>query len=123
MGPLGSFIQKAGAKKYVAKSLRLKAEALAKMNNVEGAVQLMEDALKIAQKVGNPPILWQTNYSIGLLLEEQGNQQKANEHHAEAIALIEATASKLNDPSLKDSLLTSAQTKAIRDAYARTKSA
>jgi tetratricopeptide (TPR) repeat protein len=113
--------EKAGAKKYIAKGLKLKAEVLAKTGSIGEATKLMETALKMAQQVGNPPILWQTHYSFGLLLEKQGNPQKANEHHSEAITLVEATASKLNDSSLKDSLLTAAQTKAILDAYARTK--
>jgi len=113
--------EKAGAKKYIAKSLKLKAEVLAKMGNMQEAIKLMGNALKLAQHVGNPPLIWQTHHSLGLLLEEYGNPQKANEHYAEAIALIEATASKLNDPSLKNSLLTAPQTKAIRDANAKTK--
>jgi len=113
--------EKAGAKKYIAKGLKLKAEILAKMGNTQEAIELVENALKLAQEVGNPPLLWQIHYSFGLLLEKQGNLQKANEHYAEAIALIEETASKLNDASLKNSLLTAPQTKAIHDAYAKTK--
>jgi len=113
--------EKAGAKKYIAKGLKLKAEVFAKTGSIGEATKLMETALKMAQQVGNPPILWQTHYSFGLLLEKQGNPRKANEHHSEAITLVEATASKLNDSSLKNSLLTAAQTKATLDAYARTK--
>jgi len=113
--------EKAGSKKYVAKGLKLKAEALAKTGNTEEAIKLMKNALKLAQQVGNPPLLWQIHYSLGLLLEKHGNPQEANEHHAEAIALIEETASKLKDASLKNILLTAPQTKAIHDAYAKTK--
>jgi len=113
--------EKAGARKYIAKGLKLKAEALAEMGNIEKAIDVMENALRFAQQVGNPPLLWQIHYGLGLLLEKHVNTQKANEHYAQAIGLIDATASKLNDPSLKNSLLTAAQTKAIHDAYARTK--
>ena len=111
----------AGARKYIPKSLKLKAEALAKMGNMEEAVKLMENALKLAQQVGNPPLTWQIHHSLGLLLEKHGDPQKASEHHAEALALLEATASRLDDPSLKNTLLTAPPTKTIRDAYARTK--
>jgi len=114
--------EKAGAKKYIAKSLKLKAEVLVKMGNLGEAIELMERALKLAQQVGNPPILWQAHHSLGLLLEKRGGLQEANEHYAEAITLIEATASKLNDPSLKNSLLTATRTQAIRGAYTKTKS-
>jgi len=114
--------EKAGAKKYIAKGLKLKAEALAEIGNIGEAIKLMENALKLAQQVGNPPLLWQIHYTLGLLLEKHGDSLKANEHHAEAIALIEETASKLKDASLKNILLTAPQTKAIHDAYAKTKS-
>ena len=113
--------EKADAKKYIAKAFKLKAEILAKIGNAEEAIELMEKALKLAQELGNPPLLWQTHYSLGLLLGKYRNPQKANEHHAEAIALIETTASKLNDAFLKNVLLTAPLTKAIRDTYAKTK--
>jgi predicted ATPase len=115
--------EKACSNKYIAKGWILKAEVLAKMGNLEEAIKLMENALKLAEQVGNPPILWQIHYALGLLLEKRGCLQKAHEHHSNAIALIEATATKLDDPSLKDSLLNAPLTGAIRDAYAKTKSA
>jgi tetratricopeptide (TPR) repeat protein len=113
--------EKTDAKKYVAKGWKLKAEILAKMGNSEEAIELMQNALKKAQEVGNPPILWQTHYSLGVLLEKHGNPQKANKHYAEAAALIEEMASKLKDTSLKNILLTAPHTKAIHEAYAKTK--
>ncbi len=113
--------EKAGAKKYIAKGLRLKAEALAKTGKLEQAIGLMEKALIWAQQVGNPPLLWEIHHNLGLLLEKQGDSQKANEHYADALALIETTASNLNDESLRDALLAAPLTKAIRDAYAKTK--
>jgi len=113
--------EKAGSKKYIAKAWKLKAEVLAKMGNLGEAIRLMENALKLAQEMGNPPLLWQIHYGLGLLLEKHGKLQKANEHCAQAIALIETTASKLNDPSLKNSLLNAPLTSAIRDIYAKTK--
>ena len=112
--------EKAGAKKYIGYGLKLKAEALAKMGNIKEAINVMENALNLAQHVGNPPLLWQIHHSFGLLEEKHGDSGKANEHHFKAIALIEAVASQLNDAVLKSTLLTSQKTRAIRDAYART---
>ncbi len=112
--------RKSGRKKYLAKSLKLKAEVLAEMGNIEEAINVMGNALSLAQHVGNPPLLWQIHYSFGLLEEEYGDAEKANEHYAKAMALIEAVASQLNDAVLKSTLLTSQDTRAIRDAYART---
>jgi len=114
--------QKADAKKYIAKGLKLKAEAFARMGNLEEAMELMGNALRLAQQVGNPPLLWQIYYSLGLLLEEQGNLQEANKHYAQSLALIEAVASKLDDPILKSTLLMSSVTRTIQAAYARTTS-
>jgi tetratricopeptide (TPR) repeat protein len=113
--------EKAGAKKYIAKSLKLKAEALAGMGITQEAIELMERASKEAQGVGNPPTLWQIHYSLGLLLEKQGDVRKANEHFAEAITLVDETASKLTDPSVRSVLLEAPQTKAMRHAYNKTK--
>ncbi len=115
--------EKAGSKKYIAKGLRLKGELLAKMGNLEEAIKLMGVALKVAKQVGNPPTLWQTHHSLGLLHEKRGDLQRAREHHAEAIALIEETAEKLDDVSLKNTLLNAPSTNAILEAYAKTKPA
>jgi hypothetical protein len=112
--------RKAGAKKHLTKSLKLKAEVLGKMGDTKGAIELMQDALEAAQQVGNPPLLWQIHHGLGLLLEGHGDPQRAREHHAEAMTLIEAAASKLDDASLKNSLLTALETGAIREAYSRT---
>src|SRR3990170_8229958 len=111
--------KKAGAKKYVAQGLRLKAEVLAKMGNIEEAVKLIEEALNLAQQMGSPTQLWQIHYFFGLLEEKHGNARKANEHYVKAIALIEAVASQLNDPVVKSTLLTSQETRAVRDAINR----
>lgn len=113
--------QKAGAKKYIVKGLKLKAEILARMGKIQEATELMKNVLKSAQELGNPPLRWQVHHSFGLLLEKQGDLQKANEHYADAIALIQETASKLKDTSLANALLNARHTKAVQDAYARTK--
>jgi hypothetical protein len=81
----------------------------------------MKNALKLAQELGNPPLLWQVHHSFGLLLEKRGELQEANQHHAQAIALIQETASKLKDASLASALLNVRYTKAVQDACARTK--
>jgi tetratricopeptide (TPR) repeat protein len=111
--------EKLGYKKYIAKGLKLKAETYVKMDNLEEAVVLMEKALSLAKHMNTPHLLWQIHYSLGLLLEKQGNPQKAKEHHTEAITLIEATASKLHDASLKNTLLTAPLTKTIGEALAQ----
>jgi predicted ATPase len=113
--------EKTNAKKYIARGLNLKAETLAKMGNIEEAFGLMQNASKLAQEVGNPPLLWQVHYSLGLLHEKHENPLEANAHFSEAIALIEATASKLNDKSLADTLLTAQKTMEIREAFTKTK--
>ena len=114
--------EKAGAKKYIAKSLKLKAEVFAKVDRIGEAIELMENSLRSALQVGNPPSIWQIHYSLGLILEKHGDAAKANERYARAVALIGAVAAKLNDAVLKSTFLTSPETRAIRDSYARTTS-
>ncbi|UCD45939.1 MAG: tetratricopeptide repeat protein, partial [Candidatus Bathyarchaeota archaeon] len=111
--------RKAGAKKHLTKSLKLRAKVLGKMGNTEGAIESMQDALEAGQQVGYPPLLWQIHHSLGNLLLEHGDPREAKEHYAEAKALIEETASKLNDPSLKDALLTGPEITAINEACSK----
>jgi tetratricopeptide (TPR) repeat protein len=111
--------EKAGARKYVAKGFKLKAEALIRMGKAEEGIDLMEKALGLAQQVGNPPLLWKIHYSLGLVEEKYGDAQKANEHYAKALSLIEAVASQLSDTVVKSTLLTSQEARAIRDAINR----
>jgi len=115
--------EEADAKKYIAKGLKLKAEALAEMGNIDEGIELMENALKLAGYVGNPSLLWQINYSLGLLFEKRGDLQKARVYYARSLALIEAVALKLDSSILKSTLLTSPMTRTIRAAYTRTVSA
>jgi len=114
--------EKADAKKYIARGLKLKAEVLARMGNIEEAIELMKNALETAQHVGNPPLLWEIYYSLGLLFEKHGDIQKANAHYACSLALIGAVASKLDSAVLKSTLLTSPVSRTIRAAYIRTTS-
>ena len=90
------------------------------MGNLGEAVELMEEALTLTKQMGTPHLLWQIHYSYGDLFENHGDPLKANEHYAESINLIEVTASKLHDESVKKTLLNASLTKTIRDAYART---
>jgi tetratricopeptide (TPR) repeat protein len=103
-------------KKYTAKGLKLKAEAQAEMGDLREAIESMEKALNLAEQMGTPHLLWQIHHGLGLLLEKHGDPKKASEYHAEALTLIEATASKLDDLSLKNTLLTSPMAKTIHDA-------
>jgi tetratricopeptide (TPR) repeat protein len=106
-------------KNYIVKGLKLKAETLAKMGKLNKAIEQMEKALNLAQQLGTPHLLWQMHYSYGLLLDMCGNHREAEEQFAEALNLIEMTASKLDDPSLAKTLLNALMTKAIRDAYSK----
>jgi len=100
--------------KFIAKSLKLKAEIKAEMGDLSEASELMEDALNLAQKMNTPRLLWQIHNSYGLLLETVGRHQEATKSYGDALALIEMTASKISDSSLRNSLLSAPLTEAIR---------
>jgi tetratricopeptide (TPR) repeat protein len=99
--------EKADAKKHFVKCLKLKAEILSVMNYSDEAFKTMQDALELAQKVGYPPLLWQTHYNIGQLLEKRGDSLGAWEHFATAAKLVEATASKIDDELLRNTIMKS----------------
>ena len=103
-------------KKYVAKSLMFKAEVLAKMNQLDEASEFMENALKLAQEMKFPFLMWQMHYKLGLILEENGQPEKAHKHYASALTLIEETAEKLDDENLRNSLLNTSIRKSILES-------
>jgi tetratricopeptide (TPR) repeat protein len=115
--------EKAAYKKYIGKSLKLKAEVQEKIGNLEEAIENMNKALSLFEEMGTPHLLWQIYHSLGLLLEKHGETQKSREYLEKALKLIEATASGLDDPSLEDTLLSAPSTVAIREAIEKIKSA
>ena len=95
----------ARAKKYVAHSKKIKAEVLAKMNRFKEAHLIINEALGLAVETQSPFLMWRIRYAMGHIYAENGEQEKANQNYSKAKSLIEETASKLEDCTLAESLL------------------
>jgi len=106
--------RKAGAKKHIAKCLKLRAEVLEAMGDREVALEEMRGALSQAQLVGYPPLLWETHHALGKMLKARGEEMQAAQSYSEAIRLLEGTASSIRNPSLRNTLVLSGQMEALR---------
>lgn len=105
LGIIHDLFTRAGAKKYVAQCLKLKSEMLAKKGNLDEGLGLMNEALNLAKEMNSPFLSWKIHYSLGSLYDENLEQEKANEHYRAAKTLMEETASKISDESLRNTLL------------------
>ena len=71
------------------------------LNEMNEARKSFESALTEANKWGRPEPTQVAHTFLGRIAEREGDDQKAFEHYAEAIKIIEGMRSKLTDPSLK----------------------
>jgi len=102
--------------KNVVKGRRLRGQVLTAQGMLDEAEADIEMALAIAKEIGNPPQLWKTYAALGELRRAQGRNPEAREAFAEAIRVIDGVAETLEDASLRETLLSSAQVGAIRQA-------
>jgi CHAT domain-containing protein len=68
--------------------------------NIE-AKKSFESAIEMAAKISDPDIQWRSHGFLGRIAEKEENNQKAFEHYAKAISIIESMRAKFADPSLK----------------------
>ncbi len=66
--------------------------------------QACEQALTIAQAIGNPPQLWKTHAALGRLHAEIGKPQAAREAYHAAREVIDRISVNLRDPGLRAGL-------------------
>jgi CHAT domain-containing protein/Tfp pilus assembly protein PilF len=71
------------------------------LNEMNEARKSFESALTEANKWARPDAMRVAHTFLGRIAEKEGDDQKAFEHYAEAIKIIEGMRSKLTDPSLK----------------------
>ena len=105
LGTTLDMFSRAGAKKYLAQCLKLKSEILTKKGNMDEGIRLMNEALNLAKEMNSPFLLWKIHYSLGSLYDENLEKEKANEHYRATKTLMEETASKISDESLRNTLL------------------
>ncbi len=65
------------------------------------AKRAFESAIEIAVRASDPQPQWSAHRWLGVMAEREGDQQKAFEHYAKGISIIETLRAKYRDPSLK----------------------
>jgi CHAT domain-containing protein len=72
-----------------------------RLNKTVEAKESFESAIKIGAKVASPDVQWRAYGWLGWITEKEGDNQKAFEHYAKAISIIESMRAKFLDPGLK----------------------
>jgi tetratricopeptide (TPR) repeat protein/transcriptional regulator with XRE-family HTH domain len=104
----------AGHRKNVVKGRRLRAQALAALEQLVEAQAELESALAVARELGNPTQLWKTLAALGDLRTQQGEPVEARRAYCEAVAVIDGVASGLTEESLRETFLSSEAVQWIR---------
>jgi tetratricopeptide (TPR) repeat protein len=82
---------------------------------LQEAEAALQRALTSAREIGNPPQLWQTYQTLGLLCEQLGRKDRARSAYASALRVINQVAHRLQDQELKRTFLAATPVKALRE--------
>ena len=113
-----SIATRTNSRKYLVKGWRLMGEiALARRqwDEAEGALQ---QALTIAQAIGNPTQLWKTHLAYGHLYTATRKPEMAQQAYGAAREVIERVKGSLRDPGLRASLESSPLMRRVYDLCA-----
>lgn len=104
-----------GSMKYIAKSHALRGEIALGMRQWSQAETALDEALKLAQQIGYPTLIWQV---VHLLAWAQAGQHKMDDAFTTAslaVETIEAAVVKISDPALKQTFLIWPRVQAVRE--------
>ncbi len=102
------------ARKYQVKGWRLKGEIAGARRQWDEAEGALQQALAIAQSIGNPTQLWKTHLAVGRLQTERKKVDAARQAYLAAREVIEGVKANLRDAALRSSLETAP---AVRQVY------
>ncbi len=103
------------SRKYLVKGYRLQGEIALTRRQWEEAEALLQQALTIAQSIGNPTQLWKTHLAIGRLHTEARRREKAQQAYQAVCAVIDRVKASLQHPELRASLENSPLIRQIYD--------
>ncbi len=106
--------------KNVVKGRRLRGQIMTVQGKLPEAEEEIEMALGIAKEIGNPPQIWKTYVALGNLRKSQERPDDAKAAYGEALAVVDAVASLLEDENLRKKFLSSPHVEAIRAAAKET---
>jgi len=98
------------------KGYRLQGEALAALGQPEEAVAPLTRAVDMAERLGNPPLLWKSRSALGNVWRQLGRPSLAQEQFRWAAELIVQTAGDLDDQHLRETFLAADPVRAILTA-------
>jgi class 3 adenylate cyclase/tetratricopeptide (TPR) repeat protein len=97
--------EQTSARKNLVKGWKLKGEALAALGRSQEAQACLQEAVKMAAELGNPPLLWKSRHALADTLRRQGRAAEAQEQSAQAAAVVQETAAGLTDRHLRETFL------------------
>jgi len=80
-------------------------EVQVRLNKQGEGKQSFEAAIEEAEALVRPEPIWMGHSRLGRIAESEGQRQKAFEHYAEAIKVVEGMRGKLRDPGLKSTFM------------------
>ena len=80
-------------------------EVQVRLNKQGEAKKSFEAAIKTAQALVRVEPIWMGHSRLGRMAETEGQRQKAFEHYAQAIKVVEGMRGKLSDPGLKSTFM------------------
>jgi tetratricopeptide (TPR) repeat protein len=93
------------SRKHVVRALCLQGEILATAGRLDEALAHLEDAERLAERLGARPDLWRCRAALGRTHAQRGNDAGAEQAFRQAIRTIEEIAGALATPGLRQSLL------------------
>jgi tetratricopeptide (TPR) repeat protein len=108
------WVHKFPYKKYQVRSGRLQGNIYAAQGKFDEVQTELQQALKLAEQLGNPTQLWKTCQALGNLVFKQGKADQAGTQYRNALKIVQGIAEDLTDPELKEGFL---QSKQIRQVF------
>jgi tetratricopeptide (TPR) repeat protein len=111
--------QKSNSQKNIVKGCRLRAQVFLVQGKLTKAEQVISMALKLAQRIGNPPQLWKSYALLGDLRQLQDRVDEASRAYGNALSIIEKMAANLQNKTRKDIFISSKLVQDIRQKSRR----
>ena len=106
------------SRKYVVKGWRLLGEIALARRQWDEAAGWLQQALTLAQTIGNPTQLWKTHLALGRLHAAARQPEQARQAYQAARAVIERVKAQVQNPGLRASLESSPLLQQVYDASA-----
>lgn len=92
------------SRKYVVRGQRLRGQIALKYHEHDEAERWLQQALPLAQTVGNPTQLWMTHLAWGQLHSGLGHRDRAQQAYQAARAVLDQIKTNVHNPNLRANL-------------------